>query len=255
MKLRKVLTNANNKFLYFSSPNNRFRLVRFLGVILCTWPIDFKLAYTTLWWFYVANHASMLVPTLRAFVKNLPNVVMATYSWLEMMIIIECLTILVYTRVVNASLGVKEKPRTIIRRTNRRDFQVLITTAESRLEIKRAIAKDYTNLCTAVYLLLSTSYLIVTFMFFQHPTESSQQLLLTATYSFDLKSGLVRLLVYINQIFVLLQAASIPHLDLVVAILIYMCADRLKQLEIDFKSARSYEELVACAREHQRALR
>lgn len=136
-------------------------------------------------------------------------------------------------------------------------MQVLLQTVESELEKneKKAIVKEYTNVYTTLYMLMTFSYLIVTFMFFQHPATTNRQLFLTAVYSFRLEPMFVKILLYGNQIFLLLQAFSIPHLDLLVAILIYMCTDRLKQLEIDFRTARGHEELVVCIREHQRILK
>ena len=64
--------------------------------------------YDALWWFYLTNHVLVLIPTVCAVRNNINNIVMVTYSWIEISFIIEYIIVLIHSKLTKSSMQVWE---------------------------------------------------------------------------------------------------------------------------------------------------
>ena len=93
------------------SPKTSFRVLRFVGSGLGFWPVKKidGLCYLALdywFWFSLSNYIIIMVPLSYGLYINRKNVIVASYSWMEVIGYIEAIAILVFSKCQRSRLKV-----------------------------------------------------------------------------------------------------------------------------------------------------
>ncbi|XP_031786136.1 odorant receptor 59 isoform X1 [Nasonia vitripennis] len=221
--------------------------LRFMGKIYAVWPlktddnIRWRFVYECLWWFYFLNYLVAASFTLNTCGHASDDITIASFSWLEFVSMVESIIILINYKCYHVTL------------------QLLLTEVEDYLtladEKKQWVLKEKASIFAVMMCIITFLYFVLVVLYFTNPAITAWETFLTTSYYPPaIRSPVMDVFLFSNQLIVMCHTSVIVNLDAMVVLLIYICSVRLKVLAADLESVNDDEELKQRIREHQHIL-
>ncbi|KAG7197283.1 hypothetical protein KM043_018405 [Ampulex compressa] len=143
----------------------------------------------------------------------------------------------------------------ILFRVERAKLQDLIAKIEAYTIVmnkgERAVLKKYIARYLGFYTFVGISYAMAAVTFSCGPLFLSTQLPGEVTYPFSIEEPMRRFVLYVLQVFVILQTGFGIIVDFIVAMLFWFPAARLEILGLELEKAKKENQIRTCIKEHQ----
>ncbi|NP_001177494.1 odorant receptor 47 [Nasonia vitripennis] len=218
-------------------------MMKVIGVALAIWPLKsagkrwyYAFLQEMVYRFFHVNFWLLVIPSLWSIYKKRHNLASVLTSVTQLTIVFEILAIMVLSRRQAARL------KTLL--TMAYDY---VSVADDKVYpvVYKYVRKAQIifGIITIAYALILLTYLVQAFIENKPP--------IYAYYPFDIKSPVVWICVYGNQLLCTFYAAVVIIMDAMMMFMIFVTSIRLELLQNDFKKVKDYPDLVKCIRTHQ----